>query len=153
MKKMFLAAALVCASPWCHAEELTAAKAEELLQPQMPGECGSYYTSQGEPEFAALEGKVICQYRPKVTHLSLDSSGTAAAVNYTRDRAFDSALSTAWLDAYAKMEPRNPNSLLFRKLKSNLESYRANGGFDHGYKPSKASLKFVEGEWKVMSIN
>jgi hypothetical protein len=33
----------------------------ELLQSKMPAKCGIYYISQGESEFAALDGKVICK--------------------------------------------------------------------------------------------
>jgi hypothetical protein len=146
-----LAAAII--SGICSAQELTPAQAEELLQAKMPAECGIYYTSQGEPEFAALADKVICKYRPKVTRIAMTANGGAATADYTRDREFDSELTTIWLDAYARMAPRKPDSLLFKKLKSNLESYRANGGFDRGYKPSKASFKLSADGWKVVSID
>lgn len=140
---------LACASWTCHAQELTPDAAAAMLTPLMPPECGSYYTTQGEPEFAALADKTMCRYRPAVTRVDMDAKRGMATVAYTRDREFDAQLGQLWLDAYARMEPRKPDSLLFKKLKSNLESFREHGGFDRGYKPSKATFRLEADGWKV----
>jgi hypothetical protein len=151
--KFFLSAVTVAAlavSAECPAEELSAARAAELLQPAMTGDCGSYYTTQGEPEFADIDGKAMCTYQPRVTKLTVkDSSATA---EYNRDRHFDEAMSQAWLKDYAKMEAQGPPSLLFKVLKAHLDKWRAeSGGVDSGPRPGAATFKLDGGVWKLDS--
>jgi len=131
------------------ADDLTPAKAEELLQPVMLKNCGAYYTEQGDPEFADLDNKYICTYKPKVSRVTM-GSGTAS-VDYTHDRYFDSALSAAWLKDCAKMEAEGPLSLLYKKLKSNLQGWLSSGGVDKNYKPAKATFKLTTAGWQVDS--
>lgn len=132
-----------------YADDLTAAKAEALLKPVMATDCGVYYTEQGEPDFADLDGKLICSYAPKVTKITNGSDGTAT-VEYTHDRAFDSKLSAAWLSDYAKMEAHKSPSMLFKKLKSNLEMWLAQGGVNTGYRPAQAKFKLEPDGWHVI---
>lgn len=137
------------ASNVCIAGELTAATAEALLKPVMATDCGVYYTGQGNPDFADIEGKQICSYKPTVTRISND--GDSAVVEYTHDRVFDNTLSVAWLNDYAKMEAHQSPSMMFKKLKSNLEGWRASGGVDKGYRPAKATFKLSGSAWAVVS--
>ncbi len=141
--------ASVVGSSNCIAGELTAAEAETLLKPVMATDCGIYYTEQGNPDFADLEGKQICTYRPTVTHIV--NNADSAVVEYTHDRVFDDTLSLAWLSDYAKMETHQSPSMLFKKLKSNLDGWRASGGVDKGYRPAKATFKLSGSAWTVVS--
>ncbi|MDB5987490.1 MAG: hypothetical protein JWR16_2543 [Nevskia sp.] len=142
-----LAAAVV--SGTCIADDLSAAKAEELLQPVMPKDCGSYYTSQGEPDFADIEDKTFCTYKPRVTRIVMGTN--SATAEYNRDRHFDNDLSVAWLKDYAKMQSHTTPSLLFQKLKSNLDKWRADGAVDRAPRPGKATFKLDAGGWQVDS--
>lgn len=148
MKAFISACALasIMTSSICIADELTAAKAEALLKPVMATDCGVYYTTQGNPTFADVEGKQICSYKPTVTNISVN--GDSAIVEYTHDRVFDDALSVAWLNDYSKVA--SP-SMMFKKLKSNLDGWRASGGVDKGYRPAKATFKLAGGNWTVVS--
>lgn len=149
MRVFFTVAALAAAitSGNCIADDLSAAKAEELLQPVMPGDCGTYYTEQGEPDFADLDGKSFCTYKPRVIRIVMGNN--SATAEYNRDRYFIDDLSVAWLKDYAKMQSHTTPSLLFQKLKSNLEKWRADGGVDHGPRPGRASFKLDAGGWRV----
>lgn len=151
MKKLIAVGAIACilTSSLCRADELTAAKAEELLKPMMATDCGVYYTEQGDPDFAGLDGKQICTYKPAVNRIA--NNGDTATAEYTHDRQFDNDLSVAWLNDYAKMESHKSPSLLFKKLKSNLENWRAHGSVDKGYRPAMATFKFEGGSWKVVA--
>ncbi len=155
MKTFYLAAALAaCASASfslaCMADDLTAAQAEALLQPYMTHDCGSYYTEQGEPDFADLEDKAMCTYHPRVTHLSVN--GDHASVLYNHDRYFDNDMSVAWLADYAKMEAHEIPTLLFKTLKLHLDKWRAeSGGVDKADRPGQATFKLEGGVWKVDS--
>ncbi|WP_146165976.1 hypothetical protein [Stenotrophobium rhamnosiphilum] len=130
----------------CIADELSTAKAEELLKPVMATDCGSYYTTQGNPTFADIEGKQICSYKPTVTRII--NKGDEAIAEYTHDRVFDNNLSVAWLNDYTKLQ--SP-SMMFKKLKSNLDGWRASGGVDKGYRPAKATFKLSGGNWMVVT--
>lgn len=141
--------AAIASSNTCLAGDLTAAEAEALLKPVMATDCGVYYTEQGNADFADMEGKQICSYKPTVTHIA--NNGDSAVVEYTHDRVFDNTLSLAWLSDYAKMEARQSPSMLFKKLKSNLDGWRANGGVDKGYRPAKATFKLNGNTWTVVS--
>ena len=144
------ALAAMCVSGECLAEDLTAAKAEELLLPAMTGDCGNYYTTQGEPEFADIDGKAMCVYKPRVTKLTM--KGDTAVAEYNHDRHFDEAMSQAWLKDYAKMEAQGPPSLLFKVLKTHLDKWRAeSGGVDSGPRPGSATFKLDGGVWKLDS--
>lgn len=142
------AALAMTVSAHCLADDLTAAKAEELLQPAMTGDCGNYYTTQGEPEFADIDGKAMCTYKPRVTRLTVN--GSSATAEYNRDRHFDDAMSQAWLKDYAKMEAQGAPSLLFKVLKTHLDKWRAeSGGVDSGPRPGEATFKLDGGVWKL----
>ena len=142
-------AALVL-SAHCMADDLTNAKAEELLQPLMKADCGAYYTGQGEPDFADLEGKAMCIYKPRVTKLVMGNN--SASVEYNHDRHFDNDLSVAWLADYAKMEAHKSPSMLFGALKKHLDKWRADsGGVDRADRPGKATFKLDASGWKVDS--
>lgn len=141
--------ATVVASNTCIAGDLTATEAEALLKPVMATDCGIYYTGQGNPDFADIEEKQICSYKPTVTHIT--SNGDSATVEYTHDRVFDDAMSLAWLSDYAKMEAHTTPSMMFKKLKSNLDGWRANGGVDKGYRPARATFKLTGNTWAVSS--
>lgn len=141
--------ASMMASTSCLAADLTAPQAEALLKPVMATDCGVYYTEQGNPDFADLEGKQICTYKPTVTNIS--NNGDSAVVAYTHDRVFDNTLSVAWLSDYAKMEAHTSPSMMFKKLKSNLDGWRASGGVDKGYRPAKATFKLSGNAWTVVS--
>jgi hypothetical protein len=152
MKAVYAAAVLaaVISSP-CRAQDLTNAKAEELLQPAMTKDCGSYYTTQGEPDFADLDGKAMCVYQPRVTRISLRGADSAS-VEYNHDRHFDDAMAEAWLKDYAKMEAHETPSLLFKTLKKNLDRWRSeSAGVDHGPRPGYATFKLDAGGWKLDS--
>ncbi len=146
MKALISACALasVLVSNVSSAADLTAAKAEELLKPVMATDCGVYYTGQDNPYFADVAGKQICSYKPTVT--SISNNGDSATVEYTHDRVFNNELSAEWLSDYAKLP--SP-SMLFKKLKSNLDGWLASGGVDKGYRPAKATFKFTGGAWTV----
>jgi len=133
------------------ADDLGAAQAEALLLPYMSDDCGLYYTTQGHPDFADVDDKAMCSYRPRVTRIKV--SGDTAAVDYNKDRYFGEEMSQAWLKDYAKMEAHETPSLLFKALKKNLDKWRAeSGGVDHGERPAPtASLKLENGAWKVAS--
>jgi hypothetical protein len=132
----------------CMADDLTAAKAEELLQPLMTTDCGSYYTEQGEPDFADLEGKAMCVYKPRVTRLVMGNN--SATVAYNHDRHFDNDMSLAWLKDYAKMEAHEAPSLMFKALKTHLDKWRADsGGVDSADRPGQASFKLDATGWHV----
>jgi hypothetical protein len=139
----------VASSNACLAGDLTTAEAKALLKPVMATDCGVYYTEQGNPDFADMEGKQICSYKPTVTRIS--NNGDSAVVEYTHDRVFDNTLSQAWLSDYAKMEAHQSPSMLFKKLKSNLDGWRASGGVDRGYRPAKATFKLSGNAWSVVS--
>ena len=144
------AVAAVVMSANCMADDLTAAKAEELLQPLMSDDCGSYYTEQGEPDFADLEGKAMCTYKPRVTRVVMGSG--SATVEYNHDRHFENDMSVAWLKDYAKMEAHETPSMLFKALKTHLDKWRAeSGGVDHGDRPGRASFKLDATGWHVDS--
>jgi hypothetical protein len=130
------------------AADLTPSQAEALLLPVMSNDCGSYYTTQGEPDFANLENKPICHYQPRVTRLVVLSS-TTAGVDYNHDRHFDNPPSEAWLKDYAKMEAHETPSLLFRTLRKNLERWRSEGGVDRGERPGQATFKLEAAGWRV----
>lgn len=151
--KFFFCAMTVTAlavSAECAADGLTAAKAEELLQPAMSNDCGNYYTTQGEPEFADIDGKAMCVYKPRVTKLTVKDN--TASAEYNHDRHFDDAMSQAWLKDYAKMEALGPPSLLFKVLKAHLDKWRAeSGGVDSGPRPGTATFKLDGGVWKLDS--
>ncbi len=141
-----LAAMLMSAN--CMADDLTAAKAEELLQPLMKDDCGTYYTEQGEPDFADVDGKAMCTYKPRVTRLVMGNN--SATVEYNHDRHFDNDMSLAWLKDYAKMEAHETPTPMFKALKKHLDSWRADsGGVDKGERPGQASFKFDAGAWRV----
>ena len=142
-----LAAALLSFA--AQADELSAGQAEALLKPVMATDCGVYYTEQGEPDFADLEGKLICSYQPRVTHISTAADGTTV-VEYTHDRVFDSTMSAAWLGDYARMAAHKEPSMLFKKLKSNLEMWLAQGGVNTGYRPARATFKLGSNGWQVV---
>lgn len=144
-----LALAATLASVTGFAADLTAPEAEALLKPVMATDCGSYYTGQGNPDFADIEGKQICNYKPTVTRIN--TSGDSAVVEYTHDRVFDNTMSLAWLNDYAKMESHATPSMMFKKLKSNLDGWRASGGVDKGYRPAKATFKLTGNAWAVVS--
>lgn len=148
MKALISVCALtsVMMSGVCIAGELTAAKAEELLKPVMATDCGVYYTEQGNPTFADIDGKQICTYKPTVTNIT--NSGDSATVEYTHDRVFNPSLSAAWISDYAKLQ--SP-SMMFKKLKSNLDGWLASGGVDKGYRPAKATFKLSGSTWTVVS--
>jgi hypothetical protein len=151
VKALYIAALLAAAigGP-AQADDLTAARAGELLQPAMTNDCGNYYTTQGEPDFADLEGKAMCTYQPRVTKLTVKDS--SAIAEYNRDRHFDEAMSQAWLKDYAKMEAQGPPSLLFKVLKAHLDKWRAeSGGVDSGPRPGAATFKLDSGVWKLDS--
>ena len=138
------------------ADDLTNAKAEELLAPFMDNQnCGNYYTTQGEPQFADIDSKAMCTYKPRVTRLSVN--GSTAKADYNKDRLFGDAMSQAWLKDYAQMEADEAKqhetpSLLFRTLKAHLDKWRAEaGGLDHGPRPASATFKLNNGIWKVDS--
>ncbi|HZR35424.1 MAG TPA: hypothetical protein VFA75_08615 [Nevskia sp.] len=140
--------AMALAGGGAMADELTTARAEELLQPYMSNDCGSYYTTQGEPDFADLEDKQMCVYQPRVTRIRV--SGSTASVDYNKDRHFTEEMSQAWLKDYAKMEAHQTPSLLFKTLKTHLEKWRADsGGVDHADRFATASFKLENGAWKV----
>jgi hypothetical protein len=142
-------AATIVSAP-CLAEDLSAAKAEELLRPLMKDDCGSYYTEQGEPDFADLEGKAMCIYQPRATRLSM--SGNSATVDYNHDRHFDNDMSRAWLKDYAKMEAHEAPTPMFKALKNHLDKWRAeSGGVDRADRPGRASFKLDATGWKVDS--
>lgn len=141
--------ASIMMSKVCIAGDLTAPEAEALLKPVMATDCGSYYTGQGNPDFADIEGKQICSYKPTVTRIT--NSGDSATVEYTHDRVFDNTMSLAWLSDYAKMEAHTTPSMMFKKLKSNLDGWRSSGGVDKGYRPAKATFKFAGNAWSVVS--
>ena len=151
MKALIYTCALagILGSTACIAGDLTAAEAETLLKPVMASDCGSYYTGQGNPDFADLEGKQICSYKPTVTRIT--NSGDSAIVEYTHDRVFDNTMAQAWLADYAKMEAHTSPSMMFKKLKSNLDGWRASGGVDKGYRPAKATFKLSGKSWTVVS--
>jgi len=139
---------VVIMSANCLADDLTASKAEELLQPFMTNDCGSYYTEQGEPDFADLEGKAMCTYKPRVIRIVMGNN--SATVAYNHDRHFDNDLSVAWLKDYAKMEGHEAPSLLFKALKTHLDKWRADsGGVDSAERPGQASFKLVANVWSV----
>jgi hypothetical protein len=130
------------------ADDLSNAQAEQLLLPAMTSDCGSYYTTQGEPDFADLEGKAMCSYKPRVTRLTVN--GSSAKAEYNHDRHFDDAMSQAWLKDYAKMEAHDTPSLLFKTLKAHLDKWRAeSGGVDSGPRPGVATFKLDGGVWKL----
>jgi len=132
------------------ADDLTAAQAETLLQPYMSNDCGSYYTTQGEPDFADLEDKQMCVYQPRVTRITV--SGNTASADYNKDRHFIEAMSLAWLKDYARMESHQTPSLLFKALKTHLDKWRADsGGVDRADRFGSASFKLENGAWKVDS--
>jgi hypothetical protein len=133
------------------ADDLSNAKAEELLLPYMSDDCGMYYTTQGHPDFADLDDKEMCRYKPRV--LRIKASGDTATVDYNKDRYFGDEMAQAWLKDYAKMEAHETPSLLFKALKKNLDKWRAeSGGVDHGERPAPpASFKLENGAWKVAS--
>lgn len=141
--------ASIMVSKVCIAGDLTAADAEALLKPVMATDCGSYYTGQGNPDFADIEGKQICNYKPTVTRII--NSGDTATVEYTHDRVFDNTMSMAWLNDYAKMEAHTTPSMMFKKLKSNLDGWRATGGVDKGYRPARATFRLTGGNWSVVA--
>ena len=152
MKAFHVTAALAAMvlSANCMADDLTAAKAEELLQPFMTNDCGTYYTEQGEPDFAELESKPMCIYKPRVTRLQMGSN--SATVEYNHDRHFTNEMSLAWLADYTKMEAHEKPSLMFKTLKAHLDKWRADsGGVDSGDRPGRATFKFDGGVWKVDS--
>ena len=153
MRAICMAAGLVVAmaSATCIADDLTAAKAEELLQPYMTNDCGNYYTTQGEPDFADLDDKAMCVYKPRVT--SIKVSGSTATVNFNKDRHFTEEMSQAWLKDYAKMEAHETPSLMFKALKKHLDKWRAeSGGVDSGDRFGTANFKLDAGAWKVDSL-
>jgi hypothetical protein len=152
MKTLYSAGALAVLflSAGCMADDLTAAKAEELLQPSMSNDCGSYYTEQGEPDFADLEGKAMCIYKPRVTRITMGNN--SASVEYNHDRHFDNDMSEAWLKDYAKMEAHEAPSLMFKALKTHLDKWRANSaGVDNAERPGQATFKLDASGWKVDS--
>ena len=146
--RLIAAAMALSLSGHCLAADLTTAQAEALLQPVMTKDCGTYYTEQGEPDFADLEGKAICTYKPRVTRLVILSS-TSAGAEYNRDRLFDNTLSVAWLKDYAKMEAHETPSLLFKTLKAHLDTWRAAGSLDHGPRPGQATFKLAATGWLI----
>ncbi len=133
------------------ADDLTNARAEELLLPYMSDDCGMYYTTQGHPDFADVDDKQMCRYKPRVTRIRV--SGDSASVDYNKDRWFGDEMAQAWLKDYAKMEAHETPSLLFKALKKNLDKWRAeSGGVDHGERPGPtATFKLENGAWKVAS--
>lgn len=144
-----LATALIGAN--CAADDLTNAKAEELLLPAMSNDCGNYYTTQGEPDFADIDNKPMCVYHPRVT--SLKVNGSTAAVNFNKDRYFTEEMSQAWLKDYARMEAHESPSLLFKTLKNHLDKWRAeSGGVDKADRYGSATLKLDNGAWKVDKV-
>ncbi len=152
MRAFYLACILAATavSTHCLADDLTAAKAEELLTPLMSTDCGYYYTEQGEPDFADIEGKSMCVYKPRVIRISM--GGNSATVDYNKDRHFDDAMSLAWLSDYAKMTAKEPPSLLFKTLKAHLDKWRAeSGGVDNAERMAKATFTFDGTSWKVSS--
>lgn len=152
MKTIYAAGALVAMviSANCMADDLTAAKAEELLQPFMKDDCGTYYTEQGEPDFADIDGKSMCIYKPRVTRIVMGNN--SATVDYNHDRHFDNDMSVAWLKDYAKMEAHEPATPLFKALKTHLDKWRAeSGGVDRVERPGQATFKLDASGWKVDS--
>ena len=152
MKLFYAAAALaamfVCAE--CAAEDLTAAKAEELLKPYMTNTCGTYYTEQDEPDFADLADKPMCTYVPRVTHIKM--SGDGASVDYNHDRHFGDAMAIAWLKDYDKMAAHEQPSLMFRVLKEHLDKWRSqSAGVDNADRFGSATFKLDAGGWHVVS--
>ena len=147
---MAAALASVLMSANCLADDLTTAKAQELLQPLMSKDCGSYYTEQGEPDFAELDGKAMCAYQPRVTRIVMGNN--SASVDYNHDRHFDNDMSIAWLKDYAKMEAHEAPTLLFKVLKTHLDKWRADsGGVDSADRPGHASFKLDANGWRVDS--
>lgn len=145
-----LALAALASMPCMAQEALTQAQAEALLKPYMSKDCGSYYTTQGEPDFADLDNKAMCTYEPRVTRLKVN--GASAAADYNHDRHFDEAMAQAWLADYAKMEAHQSPSLLFKTLKKNLERWRTeSAGVDHAERPGGATFRYGNGTWQVES--
>lgn len=146
---MIAAAMALTFSGQCPAAQLTPAQAEALLLPVMAKDCGNYYTTQGEPDFADLEGKAMCTYHPRVTRLVI-LGPDRAGVDYNHDRHFEDATSVAWLKDYAKMEAHETPSLLFRTLKAHLDKWRAeSAGVDQGPRPGQATFKLESSGWRV----
>lgn len=134
----------------CRADDLTATKAQELLQPVMGDDCGFYYTEQGEPDFAELENKPACIYRPRVTQVVMGNN--SATVEYNHDRDFNTPVADAWLKDYAKMEAHIAPTMMFKALKKNLEKWKAeSAGVDHTPRPGQATFKLDATGWKVDS--
>ncbi len=153
MRSIPLAAGLllVLGSGASLADELSTTQAEALLQPAMSQDCGSYYTTQGEPDFADIENKPMCVYQPRVTSIKLN--GGSAAVNFNKDRHFTEEMSQAWLKDYARMEAHETPSLLFKTLKNHIDKWRAeNGGVDRADRYGSAMFRLENGSWKLDSV-
>jgi hypothetical protein len=146
------ALAVLAMSGNCLADDLTAAKAEELLLPLMSKDCGSYYadSDQDEPDFADLNGKALCVYKPRVPRVAM--SGNTAKVEYNHDRHFDKDISAAWLKDFDKMASHETPTPLFQALKKNLEKWRNNSaGVDSNDRPGVATFKLDASGWHVDS--
>jgi hypothetical protein len=146
------AIALLCVTGVVRAEELTQIKAEQLLTPAMTHDCGSYYTEQGDPAFADIDGKPMCNYVPRIT--SFSASGEGARADFNRDRYFDEAMSQTWLKDYAVMESRGTPGIIYKALKKNLDKWRAeSAGVDRAARPGHATFKLDGDAWRLDSIS
>lgn len=145
-----LAMALLCGD--CLADDLTTIKAEQLLAPAMSKDCGTYYTQQGDPAFAEIDSKPMCNYVPRVTRLT-PGNGSAVA-DFNRDRYFDQAMTETWLKDYAAMEAKGSPGIIYKALKKNLDKWVAEtSGVDKAARPGHATFKFDGTAWKLDSIS
>lgn len=134
------------------ADELSAQKAEQLLSPAMSHDCGTYYTEQGDPAFAEIDGKPMCNYVPRIT--SLKPGDGSASADFNRDRYFDETMSQTWLKDYAAMEAKGTPGIIYKALKKNLEKWRAEtNGVDKAARPGHATFKLEGGTWKLASVS